>query len=264
IANGKPKPPEAPRYIRHIGEYRYAEPLYAFPNTQITSHFIPDSPFKVSSLRTLGAFANLFGIESFMDELAHTAGKDPIAYRLRHMADERAIAVIKATAERASWQPRTQPSLTGHGRGFAFNQYKNIQSYCAMVVDVTVDDSGKIKLGKVTMAVDSGEVINPDGLANQVEGGFIQAASWALFEQVTFDQNGISSLDWDTYPIMRFSDAPVIETVILDRPGYPFLGAGEASSGPVAAAIANAVFDATGKRLRKIPFNPIYRKINPI
>ncbi|MFK7804989.1 MAG: molybdopterin cofactor-binding domain-containing protein, partial [Anaerolineae bacterium] len=260
IANGMSKPAEVPRYIRHIGEYRNADPLYALPNKQITSHFIPDAPFKVSSLRTLGAFANLFGIESFMDELAHAAGEDPIAYRLRHMQDERAIAVIKATAEHAGWQPRTTPSLSvsGHarvGRGFAFNQYKNIQSYCGMVVDVTVDDSGKITLDKVLMAVDSGEVINPDGLANQMEGGFVQAASWAMFEQVTFDASGVTSLDWDSYPILRFPDAPVIETVILDRPGYPFLGAGEASSGPVAAAIANAVFDATGKRLRDIPFS---------
>ena len=254
IANGMQKPAERPRYIRHIGEYRNADPLYAFPNKQITSHFIPNAPFKVSSLRTLGAFANLFGIESFMDELAHAAGEDPIAYRLRHMQDERAIAVIKATAEHANWEPRTTPNLTGKGRGFAFNQYKNIQSYCGMVVDVTVDDSGKITLDKVLMAVDSGEVINPDGLANQMEGGFVQAASWALFEQVTFDENGVTSLDWDSYPILRFPDAPIIETVILDRPGYPFLGAGEASSGPVAAAIANAVFDATGKRLRNIPF----------
>ncbi|MEM9774747.1 MAG: molybdopterin cofactor-binding domain-containing protein, partial [Chloroflexota bacterium] len=115
--------------------------------------------------------------------------------------------------------------------------------------------AGKIKLEKVLMVVDSGEVINPDGLANQMEGGFLQAASWALFEQVTFDETGVTSLDWDSYPILRFPDAPVIETVILDRPGYPFLGAGEASSGPVAAAIANAVFDVTGKRLRQIPFN---------
>ncbi|MFT5196497.1 MAG: nicotinate dehydrogenase subunit B, partial [Candidatus Promineifilaceae bacterium] len=245
----------------HIGEYRNADPLYAFKDRQIVSHFLPASPLRTSSLRTLGGYTNIFALESYLDELAYAAGVDPVEYRLRHMTDPRARAVIEMAAEKAGWQPRTKPSLNkkGKGRGFAFNQYKNIQSYVAMVVDLTVDpESGKIKLDKVLMAIDSGEVINPDGLANQMEGGFLQAASWTLHERVTFDQNQVTSLDWDSYPILRFPNAPVIETVILDRPGYPFLGAGEASSGPVPAAIANAVFDATGKRLRDVPFTAVF------
>ena len=218
---------------------------------------MPDNPLRVSALRSLGAYANVFAIESFMDELALAAGIDPVAFRLHHLTDERAKAVINAAVEKAGWQTRPRPSNNGRGRGIAFAQYKNRQSYAAIVVDVRVDQgSGEIHLEHAVIAADSGQVVNPDGLSSQLEGGFVQATSWTLLEQVTFDQMSITSLDWDSYPVLRFSGAPVIETVLLNRPGMPFLGSGEAGQNPTPAAIANAVFDAVGIRLREIPFTP--------
>jgi CO/xanthine dehydrogenase Mo-binding subunit len=190
-----------------------------------------------------------------MDELAHAAGIDPLEFRLRHLTDERAKAVLKAAAEKAGWESRS--SGEGHGWGIAFAQYKNRQCYAAVVVEVRVNrESGVIQLGRVIIAADAGQVVNPDGLSNQLEGGFVQAASWTLFEEVNYNSEGITSVDWETYPILRFSRAPVIETVIINRPHLPFLGSGEASQNPTPAALANAVFDAVGVRLRQIPFTP--------
>lgn len=241
----------------HFGSHRNADPKYAFTRRRIVKHFVPDHPLRVSAMRSLGAYANVFAIESFMDELAQAAGVDPVEFRLRHLDDERAKAVIEAAAEKAGWQGRKRPAGDGHGRGIAFAQYKNVQTYAAIVVDVSVDrDTGEIKLERAVIAADSGQMVNPDGLSNQLEGGFVQAASWTLYEQVTFDARGITSRDWDSYPILRFSNAPVIETVILNRPNFPFVGAGEATQNPTPAAIANAVYDAVGVRLREIPFTP--------
>ncbi len=257
VAN--PFAPPQPRLVKgpHFGSHRNADPKYAFPHKRIVKHFTPNSPLRVSALRSLGAYANVFAIESFMDELAVAAGIDPVVFRLRHLTDDRSKAVIKAAADKANWQPRSRPSGQGHGRGIAFAQYKNRQSYASVVVDVHIDqDNGTIHLKRVVIAADAGQIVNPDGLSNQLEGGFVQAASWTLLEQVSFDETGITSLDWDTYPILRFSESPVIETVLLNRPGMPFLGSGEAAQNPTPAAIANAVFDAIGIRLRQIPFTP--------
>ena len=172
------------------------------------------------------------------------------------MSDPRAKAVIRAAAEKAGW--RADQSLgENRGRGFAFAQYKNRQCYAAVVVDLHVDkESGEIQLERAIIAADSGQVVNPDGLSNQLEGGFVQSASWTLKEQVNFDENGIIGQDWDSYPILRFPAVPKIETVLINRPELPFLGSGEAVQGPTPAAIANAVFDAVGVRLCKIPFSP--------
>ena len=242
---------------RHFGGYRNADPLYAFAQRQIVSHFVPNSPLRTSAMRSLGAYANVFAIESFMDELALAAGMDPVAFRLQHLADERAKAVIEAAAHKAGWQPHLRPAGNGRGQGIAFAQYKNIQCYAAIVVDVSVDRvSGQIHLEKAVIAAEAGQVVNPDGLSNQLEGGFVQAASWTLLEQVQFAANGITSRDWESYPILSFTAAPVIETVLLNRPELPFLGSGEATQNPTPAAIANAVFDAIGVRLREIPFTP--------
>lgn len=240
---------------RHFGGYRNADPLYAFPQRRIVSHLVPNSPLRTSALRSLGAYANVFAIESFMDELALAAGMDPVAFRLQHLTDERAKAVVEAAASKAGWQPRSRPAGHGHGWGIAFAQYKNIQCYCAIAVEVSVDQtSGQIRLERVVIAADAGQVVNPDGLSNQLEGGFVQAASWTLLEAVRFDRTGITSHDWESYPILRFTAAPRLEVVLLNRPELPFLGSGEASQNPAPAAIANAVFDATGARLREIPF----------
>jgi nicotinate dehydrogenase subunit B len=192
-----------------------------------------------------------------MDELAHAAGADPVEFRLRHLADERARAVIEAAAEKVSWQPGNHSRTDDRGQGIGFARYKNRQCYVAVVVDLSVNRaSGHIRLERAVVAVDAGQIVNPDGLSNQLEGAFIQSASWTLKEQVAFDQHGIISVDWHSYPILRFRDAPGIETVLLNRPGQPYLGTGEGAQGPVPAAIANAVFDAVGIRLRQIPFKP--------
>jgi nicotinate dehydrogenase subunit B len=250
-----------PIHAPHIGSHRNADPLYAFPRKHIVKHFVPDSPLRVSAMRGLGAYGNVFAIESFMDELAHAAGIDPVEFRLRNLKDAgaqgaRARAVIRAAAEKTGWQAG-QSLGKNRGRGIAFAQYKNRQCYAAVVVDVQVDpESGEIQLERAIIAAEAGQVVNPDGLSNQLEGGFVQSASWTLKEQVNFDENGILASDWDSYPILRFPDVPVIETLLINRPELPFLGSGEAAQGPTAAAIANAVFNAVGVRLREIPFTP--------
>lgn len=253
-----PRPPTNLQIgARHSGGHRNADPLYAFKQRRVVNHLVPDSPLRVSAMRSLGAYANVFAIESFMDELAMAAQIDPVAYRLQHLDDERAQAVIRAAADKIGWQERTAPRQSGRGTGIAFAQYKNIQCYAAIAVELTVDStSGEIKLERAVIAADSGQVVNPDGLSNQLEGGFVQAASWTLMEEVRFNEKGITSRDWDTYPILRFDQMPAIETVLLNRPDLPFLGSGEATQNPTPAAIGNAVFDAIGIRLRKIPFTP--------
>ena len=186
-----------------------------------------------------------------MDELAHAAGAHPVAFRLRYLADERARAVIEAAVEKAG------KKTSGQGRGVAFARYKNRQSYLAVVIDLSVSrDSGDINLLHAVAAADAGQIVNPDAIRNQLEGVIIQSSSWTLKEQILFDQNGIISVDWERYPIFRLPDAPRIETVLIDRPGEPYLGIGEGAQGPISAAIANAVFDAVGIRLRRIPFTP--------
>jgi len=261
----KPIPPPVPKErvgARHMGGYRNADPLYAFDKRRVVSHFVPNSPLRISAMRSLGAYGNIFAIESFMDELAQAAKMDPVEYRLRHLPDdptgERAKAVILAAAEEAGWQPRTSSNHTGRGQGIAFAQYKNIQCYAAIVVEVTVArDTGQIQLENVVIAADAGQIINPDGLSNQLEGGFVQATSWTLMEVVQFDKQHVISQDWESYPILRFTAMPKkIKTVLLNRPDLPSLGSGEATQGPTPAAIANAVYDAVGVRLREIPFTP--------
>jgi nicotinate dehydrogenase subunit B len=251
-------PPQLrPIMAPEVGVHRNATPLYTFPIRRIVKHFLPGSPLRVSALRGLGTYANVFAIESFVDELAHEAGTDPVAFRLRYLDDPRARAVVEAAVDKAGARPAETGDGAARGRGFGFSQYKNRQSYVAIVVDLVVDrETGRIRLERAVLAVDAGQIVNPDGLSNQLEGGFTQAASWTLHEQVTFGEDGITSVDWRTYPILRFREAPVIETVLLNRPGQPFLGVGEGTHGPVPGAIANAVFDAVGVRLRRIPFTP--------
>ena len=249
-------PTPAPTLTTNGGIHRNATPPYAFPETRIVKHLVHDLPLRVSALRTLGAYANVFAAESFMDELACEAGADPLDYRRRHLDDVRTRAVLDTAAERFGWTERAAGNGMGTGRGIAVARYKNMKSYCAVAVEVQVGDDAKVVLRRAAIAVDAGEIVDPDGLAAQLEGGFVQAASWTLLEAVTWDRDGITSRDWDSYPILRFDDIPEIETVLVDRPGEPFLGAGEASCGPAGAAIANAVFDATGVRARRLPLNP--------
>jgi CO/xanthine dehydrogenase Mo-binding subunit/aerobic-type carbon monoxide dehydrogenase small subunit (CoxS/CutS family) len=250
------KPQLRPAHAPHVGGHRNADPLYNFARKRVVKHFVQESPLRVSALRGLGAYGNIFAIESFMDELAHTAGLNPVEFRLNNLDDERAREVIAAAADKADWE-KSEHLGDDRGRGIGFAQYKNRQCYAAVIVQLSVNrQSGEITLEEVVIAADAGQLVNPDGLSNQLEGGFVHSASWTLKEQVIFDENGISSVDWDSYPILRSTEAPKIETLLINRPHLPFLGSGEVAQGPTGAAIANAIFDAVGVRLRDIPFTP--------
>jgi CO/xanthine dehydrogenase Mo-binding subunit len=238
------------------GGDRNAVPLYDFPNQRVVNHLITGMPLRVSALRTLGAHANVFAIEAFMDELAGAAGQDPVMFRLAHLGDRRAAAVIKAVVRKARWNPGEKGDGT-HGRGVAFAKYKNLATYVAVVAEVEIDrNTGRIRVPKAFAAADAGQNINPDGLANQIDGGLIQSTSWTLHEAVRFDRNRVTSRDWSGYPILTMPEAPETFISLLDRGTETPLGAGEASPGPMAAAIANAFANATGRRLRDLPFTP--------
>jgi CO/xanthine dehydrogenase Mo-binding subunit len=230
------------------GADRNSVPLYDFSSWQIECHRLLTMPIRTSALRTLGAQGNVFAIECFLDELAAERGEDPVAFRLRHLRDPRAQDVIRAAASRANWKPEKRAGI-GHGIGFA--RYKNSGAYCAVVAEV--EGAEDIGVRRLTIAVDVGEAINPDGVINQIEGGAIQATSWVLKERVRFDRARITSNSWTEYPILRFSEVPEVEVELIRRPDGDPLGAGEAAHGPVTAAIANAVFDALEIRVRNLP-----------
>ncbi|HKE38719.1 MAG TPA: molybdopterin cofactor-binding domain-containing protein [Casimicrobiaceae bacterium] len=235
------------------GADRNSIPLYDFPAQEIAYNFIADMPLRVSALRSLGAFANVFAIESFMDELAAAIDSDPIEFRLRHLKDARAREVIEAAANAVRWTTRERGNGT-RGRGLGFARYKNRSAYCAVIAEVEVGETLRVK--RVVAAVDAGEVINPDGLANQIEGGIVQAVSWTLKEQVLWDRSRVLSRSWETYPILRFDETPEIEVLIMPRAADPPLGSGECAAGPTAAAVANALFNAVGVRARHLPLTP--------
>lgn len=231
------------------GAFRNAEPYYNIPNLQVNGHMFK-GPLRTSALRSLGAYANVFAIESFMDELADKAGKDPFDFRLMHLSDERAKAVIRKVQEMIA----SAKSAANTGIGIAFSRYKNSASYCAVAAQVQVHSiKGTIQVQKMWAAIDAGEVINTDGLINQTEGGMIQSASWTIMELVQFDAQHITSRDWVSYPIMRYDQIPEVEVAVLNQPNEKAMGAGEAAQGPAAAAIANAVYKASGKRIRHLP-----------
>jgi CO/xanthine dehydrogenase Mo-binding subunit len=251
---------------RWVGGDRNAVPNYAFPHQRVTAHWIETPPLRPGSLRSLGGMANTTAIESFLDELAAAAGADPVAFRLRHLTDPRATEVIRRAAQVAGWTGRkTEDGGRGtgakaegaivRGRGIAFARYESKYAYAAVVAEVTVDrNSGAVCVTRVVVAHDCGLIINPDGLRNQIEGNVIQGISRALKEEITFDQTQVTSLTWATYPIVTFDEVPTIEIALIDRPDEPPWGAGEPAICPMAAAIGNAIFDATGVRLRSVPF----------
>jgi nicotinate dehydrogenase subunit B len=247
-------PAPRPLPLPEGGGDRNAIPIYTFPNAQVVHHFIPAMPLRISALRALGAYHNVFSIESFMDELAGLADVDPVEFRLKHLEDQRGRAVIEKAALSFGWKGG-QKAPQDRGFGFAFARYKNLAAYCAIASEVEVNrETGRPRLVRAVAAVDSGQVVNPDGLINQIEGAIVQSMSWTLYESVTFDDTRITSIDWQTYPILRFDAVPdSIEVHIIDRPGQPFLGSGETGQGPAAASIANAIANATGKRLRNLP-----------
>ena len=241
-----------PSAVAGGGADRNAIPAYALPALRVVSHRLLTMPIRTSALRSLGAYANVFAIESFLDELAAGRGEDPLALRLRLLADARARAVLEAAAKRANWSGWTKRE--GHGHGIGFARYKGSGAWCAVVAEI--EAGREIRVRRLVITVDVGLAVNPDGVINQIEGGAIQAASWTLKEQVRFDRMRITSDNWDDYPILRFSDVPAVEVELLQRTQEASVGAGEAAQGPTAAAIANAVFDALGVRVRDLPITP--------
>ena len=254
MANPFAVPAPKPIPLPEGGGDRNAIPIYKFPNAKVVHHFIPDMPVRISAMRALGAYHNVFSIESFVDELALAAGADPVEFRLKHLDDPRGRDVIEKAAQGFGWQ-NGQKAPPNRGYGFAFARYKNLAAYCAIASEVeVVSETGRPRLVRAVAAVDAGQVVNPDGLINQIEGAILQSMSWTLYEAVTFDDTAITSIDWQTYPILRFDAVPDSVTVhLINRPGQPFLGSGETGQGPAAASIANAIANATGKRLRDLP-----------
>jgi CO/xanthine dehydrogenase Mo-binding subunit/aerobic-type carbon monoxide dehydrogenase small subunit (CoxS/CutS family) len=249
LAGGRPMPPApdgAPTGA--MGSSRNAVPGYHIPDLHVTRHRLLEMPIRTSSLRSLGAHLNVFAIESFMDELAAAAGADPVQFRLDHLADPRARRVLAEVARLAGWGTGDRPDGTGFGVAVA--RYKGVGGYCAAVAEVEADTD--VRLRRLWLTVDVGRVINPDGVRNQVEGGAVQSASWTLREQVRFDRDQITSANWDSYPIMRFTEVPQVVVRIVDS-GEAEAGAGELAAGPVAGAIGNAVADAVGVRVRDLP-----------
>ncbi len=234
------------------GSERNSVPLYNFDNWEAVNHRLLTMPIRTSALRSLGGHCNVFAIESFLDEIALELGVDPLEYRLRHLEDPRGCAVLEAAAKMSGWARRNEGKKTeGRGMGIAFAKYKNSSAYCAVVAQI--DAGREVRVEKLWIAVDVGLVINPDGVRNQIEGGAIQTVSWTLKEAVRFDRTRVESNTWETYPILKFSEVPKVEVELINRTDEKSVGAGEATHGPVAAAIGNAVFDALGVRVRSMP-----------
>jgi nicotinate dehydrogenase subunit B len=237
-----------PPPARGHGTGRNAVPPYRVDSLRVLTHTLGSMPLRTSALRSLGAHANVFAGECFMDELAVAAGADPLEFRLTHLDDERGRVVLRTAADHGEWSSRVGESL---GRGLAFARYKGTGAWCAVVAEVRAERH--VEVLRLTVAVDVGAVINPDGVVNQVEGGALQATSWTLKEQVSFDRRRVTSDSWEAYPILRFSEAPAVQVCIVDNPDQPSVGAGETAMGPTAAAIGNAVYAATGVRVRRLP-----------
>jgi len=247
------------------------EPPYAVDNVRVVAHLIKDTPLQLSNLRAPGKIANVFAVEGFTDEIAAAQKVDAVEFRLKRLSDPRAVDAITRTAAAFKWDTRPSPNPRARqapstslgtsnllvGRGIAYMRYKQMENYVAMAMEVAVNPStGQIQVRRVTCSHDCGLVVNPDGLRNQVEGCIVQTLSRALHEEVKFDRSRVTSVDWTTYPILRFPEAPAVDVILIDRPNEALVGAGEAATAPVAAALANAVFDATGVRLRTVPFTP--------
>lgn len=232
---------------------RNAVPSYDIPNLKLVHHVIDSSPMRTSTIRGIGSHLNIFANESFMDELAHEAGADPVAFRLRHVSGKRERAVIEAAAEKAQWgQPMAvSDGDVSRGKGIGFSRYRDNGAITAVIAEVEI--SNMVRVLRVVTAIDCGRVVNPDGVINQVEGGIVQAVSWTIKEAVQFDRNRITSCNWEQYPILLFSELPAVEVVLIDQPNELSKGVGEVFAGPTAAAISNAIFDAIGIRVRNMP-----------
>ena len=245
--------PAQPNMAKHAGLHRNLDPIYTVASKRLVKNLVSGLPHRTSAMRCLGAAANIFAIESFIDELAREHARDPVEFRRAHLTDARAIAVLDELERLVCDLP---PGSENRGRGVAYAQYKNRMTRVGISVDLEINDRAEVRLVHAIIVADAGRVVDIDGLRAQLEGGFIQAASWTLYEEVRWDRDGILTTDWDQYPVIRFDNIPTIDIRVLDRPHETSLGAGEASPGPAIAAIANAIFDATGLRLRRLPFTP--------
>jgi CO/xanthine dehydrogenase Mo-binding subunit len=264
LENPVPPPRATDGALPNGAAARNAVPIYAVPGQKVTTHFHAEMPVRTSALRTLGGYFNVVAAEMFMDECAALAGQDPVAYRLRHLRDPRLVAVLRRAVEVSGWQPR--PVVLGRGRaqgrelvgtGVGLSKYKNSDSHVAVVARVAVDvGSGAVRVQRLWAATEAGRAVNPDGIANQIEGGMVQSASWTLMEEGRWDTHRMTSEDYHAYPIIGFGQVPAIESVLIDRPDLPALGVGEGSQGPTGAAIANAILDATGRHVPELPFTP--------
>ncbi len=230
------------------------KPPYDIPNLQVQVHWLESTPLRPSHLRAPGKIGNCLAVETMMDEMALMAGQDPVAFRLAYLSDPRGREAIERVAKLFNWDARVQPRRNGRGRGIGFTQYKGDETYVAIAMEVEVDASGRIRVTRVAATHDCGQIISPDGVRSQVEGCILQTIGRTLYEEVKFDRDHVTSRDWSTYPILTFTDLPDMKIELIDRPDQPPRGAGEAATAPVAAALANAVFDATGVRLRRVPF----------
>jgi CO/xanthine dehydrogenase Mo-binding subunit len=239
-----------PKTNAHMGIHRNLDPLYDFGETRLIKNLVHDLPLRTSALRTLGAFSNVVALECFINEIAKTKNIDPFEIRINHLSDERAIGVIKNLRDQMTKEIQKEDLH----RGIGFSRYKNSAAFCAVGVELKVNDDLEIKLINAWISVDAGEVAYEDGIKAQVEGGFIQAASWSLYEEVKFDTKEIISIDWDTYKIIGFDNIPNIKTDVLDKEGLPYLGVGEVVAGPTGAAISNAISDALGQTIKTMPF----------
>jgi CO/xanthine dehydrogenase Mo-binding subunit len=234
---------------------------YALPNVKTTAHWLAETPFRPSWIRTPGRMQNSYGNECFLDELAAAAGVDPLEYRIRNLKDARGIECLERLRKVAKWTPRTKPTggagELAKGRGVSYIKYELVRTYVGVVADVEVNRrTGKIRVERFYVAHDCGQIINPDGLRNQIDGNVIQTVSRTLIEDLQWSRSTVTSLDWETYPILRFPDVPEIVYDLIDRPKERPWGAGEPTAAVVPSAISNAVYDAVGIRLRSVPFTP--------
>jgi nicotinate dehydrogenase subunit B len=253
-----------PRKGNYVGQIQNnAAIIYNVPNALVDVHRVDNRVLRSSHLRTPGRMQNTFANESFMDELAAAAGADPVRFRLKHLNDARGQTVIATAARMANWETRASPNPErakgdiARGRGMAYVKYNNAITYVALVAEVEVNrKTGKIRVTDAWCGHDCGQVINPDGAINQIEGGIVQTVSRTLVEEVKFDHARVTSVDWNSYPILRFPDVPEIHVELINRPDQTPWGVGEMSATVVPAAISNAVYDAIGVRLRSVPFTP--------
>ncbi|WP_408596192.1 molybdopterin cofactor-binding domain-containing protein [Limnohabitans sp.] len=235
------------------GGDRNALPLYDLPDYKVVYNRLLEMPIRTSAIRALGGFTNVWAIECFMDELAHSLKQDPVDFRIRHLSDPRALAVIRLAIDQAPWWHDRSEDVEGVGRGFAYARYKNTGAWCAVAVRILAGTS--VRVTDISVAADVGLIINPDGVKSQLEGGAVQSCSWTLKEELKFNRQAITTRSWEDYPILMFSEAPVVTVGLIDQPNEPSVGAGEATQGPTAAAIGNAVHDALGIRVRQLPLN---------